>query len=334
MKHADPLIDNASATQPPASEVEGCVEVCVPASTSNLGPGFDCFGLALNLYLRVRASIAPASSVPCTVASSGEGTTASVSHDEDNLIFRAMSYAAEHEGLNLPPVRLTVHSEIPMASGLGSSAAAIVAGIALCGGLLRREIRKSTLLKYATTLEGHQDNVAAAIYGGWVTTAVRDDGGVLAIKRRWPAGIKIIVVTPHLGVDTARARAMLTSQVSRNDAVFNLQRIGLLSAALETGSYDLLWEAMQDRLHQPERKMLVPGLAEALATPRLPGLLGLALSGAGPSVLALAQNNLDEIGRQIAASFHERGLRTTVRVLETDDIGLKMKCEGKVPQES
>jgi homoserine kinase len=311
--------------EPPGSDQEGhFVEVRVPASTSNLGAGFDCFGLALKLYLRVRASIAPESAEPCVVLSLGGGTDASLPRDEDNLIFRAMSYTAEHEGLKLPPVRLTVRSEIPLASGLGSSAAAIVAGVALCGALQGQAIPKETILKYATALEGHQDNVSAAIYGTWVTTAVRDDGSVLAIKRPWPANIRIVVITPHIGVDTARARAVLSPQVTRNDAVFNLQRVGLLNAVLETGSYDLLWDAMQDRLHQPERKLLVPGLTEALATPRLPGLLGVALSGAGPSVLALAHDNFDEIGNRIAANFREHNLPTTVRVLETDEAGMQL----------
>src|SRR5438105_1275856 len=262
------------------------VEVRVPASTSNLGAGFDCFGLALRLYLTVRARIAPETSDPCRVRSTGEGRGAVLPNDGENLIFRAMCLAAEREGLSLPHVRLAVRNEIPLGRGLGSSAAAIVAGLSLSAALSGRELPDETLLRYAAELEGHADNVAASLLGGWVTTCVREDGGVLAVKRRWPQDIKLVVVSPHVSLETERARAALPREVVRADAVHNLQRAALFGAAIEERADELLWEATRDRLHQPHREHLVPGLADALSTPRRPGLLGLALSGAGPSVLA------------------------------------------------
>ena len=299
-------------------------QVRVPASTSNLGAGFDCFGLALQLYLTVRATVVPEAGVPCRVRTRGEGAKEiALPQAADNLIFSAMRFAAEREGWSLPPVRLAVHSELPLGRGLGSSAAAIIAGITLSSSVCDKELSAETVLRYALEMEGHADNVAAALYGGWVVTCVKPDGNVLAVKRRWPPDVKIIVVSPHAPIKTAEARSALPRSINLEDAVHNLQRAALFGAALEAGAYDLLWEAMQDRLHQAHRQSFVPGLAEALATPPQPGLLGLALSGAGPSIVALACDHFAEIGETIANSFHRHNMETTVRLLEVDSEGLK-----------
>ena len=319
-------VDESAAVRTRGRAVEGrgpSVEVRVPASTSNLGAGFDCFGLALRLYLRVRATVSREASGPCVVRSSGEGGGSELPRSGDNLIYRAMRFAAEREGWTLPPVRLAARNEIPLGRGLGSSAAAIVAGLALAASLCGRQLEDAALLRYATELEGHADNVAASLRGGWVTTCVRDDGAVLAVRRRWPPGVKVVVVSPEVSLETSRARAALPPTVERADAVYNLQRAALFGAALEAGDDDLVWEAMRDRLHQPHRRDLVPGLAAALDTPRQPGLVGLALSGAGPSVVALARENFGEIGEAVAKGFRGAGVAAAARVLEVDEEGLK-----------
>src|ERR1041385_6490040 len=241
-------------------------EVRVPASTSNLGPGFDCFGLALKLYLTARATAVPDATEPCTVITTGAKENEALPRNAVNLIYRAMAFAARREGLSLPPVDLRVHNDIPLASGLGSSAAAIVAGIKLGGLLAGRDIPDETIQNYATEFEGHPDN----------------------------------------------------------DAVHNLQRSALFISAIAQQRYDILWEAMRDRLHQPQRESLVPGLAEALALPRMPGLLGIALSGAGPSILALVNDNDDEIGARVASCFEARGIEATIRALEVDNEGCRV----------
>lgn len=297
------------------------VQVRVPASTSNLGSGFDCFGLALQLYLAARATVVPELAVPFRIRSRGDGSSAPLPRTAENLIFRAMRFAAEREGLRLPPVRIAVRNEIPLGRGLGSSAAAIVAGVTLCGALCGREIEDGKVLRYATEFEGHPDNVAASLHGGWVITCTKRDGGVIAVKKRWPSDLRIIIVSPHAPMETTQARAALPDVVRRADAVHNLQRAALFGAALEEHTYDLLWEAMQDRLHQSYRRMLCPGLAEALATPPLPGLVGLALSGAGPSVLALATDHFNEISDAIKAPFRRNGIETTVYVPQVDNEG-------------
>lgn len=307
---------------------ERSFSVRVPASTSNLGAGFDTFSLALQLYLTVSARVVPAANPMCRVTSSGEGSSSGLlSPSGDNLIFRAMSFAAEREGWILPPMKLDVQNELPLGSGLGSSAAAIVAGITLGSLICDRELRAETVLRYALEMEGHADNVAAAYHGGWVTSCVKPDGNVLAIKRSWPTDLKVIAVSPDALLKTAETRSALPDTLEHNDAVHNLQRVALFSAAVEEGAYDLLWEAMQDRMHQPYRQSLVPGLSEALATKRQPGLLGVALSGSGPSVIALARDHLPEVGEAIAGSFRRHGIPATVRLLEVDREGWKATVE-------
>jgi len=299
------------------------MKVRIPASTSNLGPGFDCFGLALKLYLTVEANVASEASEPCRVTTTGAKENEALPRNAVNLIYRAMSFAAHREGVSLPCVELTAHNEIPLASGLGSSAAAIVAGIKLSVLITGKSISDQSILNYATEFEGHPDNVAASIFGGFLASCIRSDGTVLSMRFDWPAQIRVIVVSPHSQLPTHVARAALPRTVTRIDAVQNLQRTALFTAALAQQRYDLLWEAMRDRLHQPYRESLVPGLAEALALPRMPGLLGIALSGAGPSIVSLVDDNDAEIGARIASCFKARNIESTTRILAVDNEGCR-----------
>ena len=299
-------------------------EVRVPASTSNLGPGFDCFGLALKLYLTARAKTMPDAAEQCTVTTTGAKENEALPRNAVNLIYRAMSFAAGREEGLLPPVELLVHNEIPLASGLGSSAAAIVAGIKLGGLITGKQISDQSIQNYATEFEGHPDNVAASLYGGFLASSVCNDGSVVSAKFSWPAEIRVVVVSPHSQLPTHVARAALPRTVSRQDAVHNLQRTALFTAALAQQRYELFWEAMHDRLHQPRRESLVPGLAEALALPRMQGLLGLALSGAGPSIVALVDDNEEAIGARIVSCFQARGIESTVRILDVDNDGCRV----------
>ena len=299
------------------------IEVRLPASTSNLGAGFDCFGLALKLYLTVRATAVPDATEPCSVVNTGAKENEALPRNATNLIYRAMTFAAQRERLTLPPVELHVHNEIPLASGLGSSAAAIVAGIKLGGLITGRDIPDPVIQNYATEFEGHPDNVAASLYGGFLASCICY-GAVCSARFVWPAHIRVLVVSPHSQLPTHVARAALPRTVSRHDAVYNLQRSALFIAAIAQERYDMLYEAMSDRLHQPHRESLVPGLHEALALPRMPGLLGIALSGAGPSILALVDDYDDEVGARIASCFERRGIEATTRVLEVDNQGCRV----------
>jgi len=299
-------------------------EVRVPASTSNLGPGFDCFGLALKLYLTVRALAVPNASEACTVTTTGARENEALPRNAANLIYRAMTFAARREGVTLPPVELKVHNEIPLASGLGSSAAAIVAGIKLCSSLTGHDMADQTVQNYAVEFEGHPDNATASLYGGFTIACLTGDRTVISAKFDWPSHIRAVVVSPHSQLPTHVARAALARTVMRGSAVHNLQRTALFTAAIAQRRYELLWEAMKDQLHQPQRESLVPGLAEALALPRMPGLLGVALSGAGPSIFALATDHTDEIGARIASCFSAHKIESTVRTLDVDNDGCRV----------
>jgi homoserine kinase len=300
-------------------------EVRVPASTANLGAGFDCFGLALQLYLTVRATVQPGADARIIVRSHGiDGSANLPTAPEENLILRAMQHAAEHESLRLPPVDLDVHNEIPIAAGLGSSAAAIVAGISLAFALSKKKLPQQTALRLAADLEKHADNVSAALLGGLVVSFVAADNKVVAVRKNWPNEIRVVVVTPKMPLETSASRAALPKTVDHPDAVHNLQRSALFVAALDAKRYDLLWDAMQDRLHQSYREVLVPGLADVLQIPRIPGLLGFALSGAGPSVVALATGHFNAIGKALVSCFAGAGRRATVRKLAVAPDGVRL----------
>ncbi|MFN2509928.1 MAG: homoserine kinase [Pyrinomonadaceae bacterium] len=299
---------------------ERSFSIRVPASTANLGAGFDCIGLALKLYLTVRARVVPGASEACHLHIVGEGAE-ELAGNEDNLLCRAIRFTAEREGMSLPPLELDVNNELPLTRGLGSSATAIVAGVTLASLVGGRELSAETMLRYAVDLEGHADNIAAAYLGGLVVSCVKPNGSVLAVKRSWPSELRVVVISPEAFLKTAVTRSVLPVDVPRKDAVFNLQRVALFGAALEAGAYHVLWDAMQDRLHQAHRQSLVPGLAEALATPRQPGLVGVALSGSGPSVVALTRDRSSEIGEAIAENFRRLDVPARVRVLEVDHDG-------------
>jgi len=296
-------------------------EVRLPGSTSNLGPGFDSFGLALKLYLTIKATARPDSAEICQVRTTGAKENAALPKNATNLIYRAMSFVAKHEQVTLPPVELDVHNDIPLASGLGSSAAAIVGGIKLITLLTDHKLSDQAIQSYATEFEGHPDNIAATLFGGFVTSCTNAAAEVHTLKFDWPAHIKVVVVSPESQLPTHVARAAIPQKFSRADAVYNLQRSALFTAAIAQGRYDLLWEAMKDRLHQPYRESLVPGLSEALALPKMTGLLGIALSGAGPSILGLVEDQADEIGKRIQDCFKKHKIRAAVRILEVENNG-------------
>jgi homoserine kinase len=300
-------------------------EVSVPASTANLGPGFDCLGLALDLHLTARATVLSAGTHHSSARTRGVAGSADLpSNPHENLILRAMAHTAKHEGLTLPPVRLAVKNDIPIAGGLGSSAAAIVAGIALGYAVAGKALTEGAALRCAAELESHVDNVGAALLGQLVVSLVRADGSVVALRKKWPAEIRIVAITPEVSLKTDSSRAALPKSVSHADAVFNEQRSALFIAALDAGRYDLLADAMQDRLHQPYRQDLIPGLAEILAAPRVPGMLAVALSGSGPTVIALATERCDEIGASIAARFQQKGLKAAIRNLAAAPHGMRL----------
>jgi homoserine kinase len=262
-------------------------DIVVSGSVSNIGPGFDALSVAVDVCLRVTLlEVAPAQAADSRAAGARMIFEGDVPATGENRLATAVEQAARHFGEPVPSFRAAVASAIPMKAGLGSSAAATIAGLRIYETLTRRRDPEA-LLQIASAIEGHPDNAAAALLGGLTLSCQCDDGRILTSVWTWPADLRIVVATPEAELETAFARKLLAPEISRTDAIFNLQRALLLVRALETGRYDHLREALRDRWHQPARERFVPGLREALALEH-PAVLGACLSGAGPSVAVLA----------------------------------------------
>ncbi len=233
-------------------------------------------------------------------------------HGGDDYIVRSLATLAAREGVELPGLELEVESDIPVQAGLGSSGAAIVAGLVLYDRLTGDAGRD--LLSDATAFEGHPDNVAAALLGGLIAACVGSEGKVVGLSSDWPDDVRFVTATPDVRVKTADARRVLPSELSLADAVFNLQRVALLLQAIRTGRLDVLSEALGDRWHQPYRAPLVPGLSEAL-TLRHPSLLGVCLSGSGPTVAALCTGETAGVEEALTGIYSRLGLACRVRTL-------------------
>ena len=284
-----------------------------------MGCAFDCAAIALNLFLRASATPIPSG---FEIAYRGPNDN-EVPRDENNLILRSMRRAAAAKHAELPSVRLDVRNDIPLGVGLGSSSAAIVAGIllgsALCGGPLPPD----QALALAAEIEGHPANVAAALHGGFaVAAAVGGATGVLVAKAGVSENLNFVAVIPEIPLPTEKARAVLPGQYSRRDVVGNLQRTALLTASFFSGG-ELSPELFADRLHQPYRSALVPGIAECLAF-RHRHLAGVFLSGAGSAVMAIARRSAAEIGKALVGEFMRRGTNARALLLKADNRGARL----------
>ena len=273
------------------------VTMRVPASSANLGPGFDALGLAVNRFLTCRFELAG----ELRITASGRDAQL-IPLDSSNLIWQT---ALEVAGAPLPPVHLHIENDIPLGKGLGSSAAALTAGVLLADQLLATNWPASQILDIAARLEGHPDNVAACVLGSIVASAT-DNGIARAVKLDLHPSFDVGLIVPDFVLPTSKARSVLPQQYSREDAVFNVQRSALLVAALVNGVTECFPAALQDRLHQPYRCCLVPGLSEILEL-RAEGLLGCVLSGAGPSVLVFYCRGFESVCQRVSDIFRTHG---------------------------
>jgi homoserine kinase len=292
------------------------VHVRVPATSANLGPGFDALGLALALYNEVTASEADTVSV----AIEGEGA-GRLSSGAENVVARAVRQAYEAAGRPFKGVALRCVNRVPTARGLGSSAAAWVGGLVAGNALLGRPLSREALLSLAARAEGHPDNVTAALMGGLTVSCALGDGRIAAVSLPVPGTVRWVVLVPEITSATAEARAVLPSTYSRADAVFNVQRVALLLAALQAGRVDLLGHALDDRIHQPYRLRLFPWMPAVVDAARAVGALGCVLSGAGPSLLAAVRDDADVVARSMEAALAAAGVRGRASALAVDTEG-------------
>lgn len=292
--------------------------VRVPASSANLGPGFDALGLALGVYLTCRFR----RSESLVIRAAGRDT-ARISTGPDNLIWRTALAVAESHHASMPPIELEIDNDIPLSRGMGSSAAALTAGVVIADQLLGLGWKPLRILDEAARLEGHPDNVAACTLGSIVASAIDSGGVARAVRIDLPQKFSVGIVVPDFELPTSHSRSVLPDCYSAADAVFNVQRAALLVAALATGSTAAFPAALEDRFHQPYRSSLVPGLEEILKL-RAPGLLGCALSGAGPSVVVFFERNHESVCDLVRQIFRLRGHESELLVANIADHGFRL----------
>lgn len=322
------------------ANVQTSITVSVPATSANLGPGYDCLGVALDLRNHVRFSrqgaiitvapgATPDTSIQTTVRLEGIDCE-KLPSDESNLIVSSAEVLFRQTGRWPEGMTVELTSAIPVGSGLGSSSSAIVAGLFGANALIGAGLDDSALLEIAVSLEGHPDNVAPAILGGLVLGIMSPDGegGVTLLTRRLPVpSLEAVVVLPTFELPTSEARAILPNEISRADAIHNASRLGLLLLALTRPELDLLPEAMDDRLHQPYRLPLIPGAEAALRAAYDAGAAGVALSGAGPSLIALAPGDSDAVAAAMSRAFEDAGLPSRSWSVAISETGVLLNSE-------
>jgi len=341
----------------------------VPATSANIGPGFDVVGLSLSLHVTLTVTISPPTSdspaSPPSLTYSGEGASEVPLSPWKNLTTRVALYVLRCHNIRSFPSNLSIHvdNEIPFGRGLGSSGAAVVSGVLLGNELGQLNLSIGRMLDFALMVERHPDNVTAAFIGGFVGSYLREldktameasqvplsevlpeyppDAGENwglnppvppigighYVRFRWSDSIKAVAIIPRFELSTAKAREVLPKQYTLTDLVFNMQRLAVLTTALGQTPPDpeLTYEAMKDRVHQPYRKPLIPGLSEVTSniTPSShPGLLGICLSGAGPTILALATGGFEAIAEDARAIFRKEGIEVDWKLLEVAGPGL------------
>lgn len=294
------------------------VKIRVPGTTANCGPGFDAVGIACTIYNDLELTLHDEGGISLAVTGEGAGF---IPADESNVVVKAIRMILNKTGHQEQGIKLTMLNNIPLARGLGSSAAAIVGGLVGANELTGRHFTKEDLLTMATTIEGHPDNVAPAIFGG-ITVSIMDNASVKYLRFLPPAAFSMIAVIPEFNLSTKAARKVLPETVPFADAVFNVSRTALLIGALCTGELKLLSHALEDRLHQPYREKLIPGMTQVLAAARQTGALGAALSGAGPCLLAFTEaGNTEMIGKAMVKAFSNYKVQARYHLLQIDQQG-------------
>ena len=272
------------------------VTVRVPATTANLGPAFDCMGMALCIWNEIDVRLGETTRPTVRITGQGEG---SLPQDASNLVYRAYSRLLQETGRSLPVPVITCRNEIPLERGLGSSAAAIVGGLVAANHLAGSPLSPQEIMPLAVELEGHPDNVAPALLGG-IRIIVPDPESLITAPVPLPSDLRVVLFIPEVSISTADARAVMPATVSLNDALFNVGRAALLVNALATGRLQDLKAATEDRLHQPHRSHLLPAMRLIIQEALKGGALGAFVSGSGSTVLALAQGHEMSVAYEMA----------------------------------
>lgn len=305
------------------------VSVKVPATTANIGPGFDCFGMALPIYntITLEETVLPGTGVDINVVSEDEAVDElSVEHlelNENSLVYKAVELLYNSIGQNPSELKITIHSNIPIARGLGSSASVIVGGLLAANELLGRPADEAALLSIATEVEGHPDNITPAIVGGFVLSSQEEDCTVVYRKLNWPEEWTITVCIPEYELPTEISRSVLPENVPLKDAIFNAKRTAMFIDAIDNKDAELMKLALQDKLHQPYRMKLIPGFDKIINNLRHEeNVLGCVLSGAGPSILVIShKNNLDKIQSIVKETWDDLNVKSVIKTMSVEPNG-------------
>lgn len=308
------------------------VSVKVPATTANIGPGFDCLGMALPIYntITIEETVLPGTGIEINViAESAAIDELSLEHiplDENSLVYKAVELLYNSIGQTPSELKINIHSNIPVARGLGSSASVIVGALIAANELLGKPADEVALLSIACEIEGHPDNITPAIVGGLVLSSQEDDGSVIYRKLNWPTEWAITVCVPDFELSTDIARSVLPKEVPMKDAIFNAQRLGMFVQAVNTKDAELMKLALKDRLHQPYRMKLVPGLDKIMDNLRhIDSVLGCVLSGAGSSILVISEkNDLDKIRGIVKDTWTDQNIKSDIKTLNIEQIGAQI----------
>ncbi len=304
------------------------ITITVPATTANLGAGFDCLGAALSLYnkftfirLDAETSTKTEETSPLEIRVTGLEADR-VTTDRSNLAYQAFCAVYQALGQPVPGVAIDLELGIPLARGLGSSATALIGGLLGANYLAGQPLSLLEIQNLAIDLEGHPDNVVPALVGGCRLSATREDGAWEICDVPWLPEIIPVVAVPNFELSTAAARAVLPNSYSRGDAIFNVAHGGLLLRGLATGKDSWLRAALQDRIHQPYRQSLIVGYQEVRKMAIDQGAYGLVISGAGPTLLALTnQDRSQAVGDAMAATWQNFGVEAEVHILKVEEKG-------------
>ena len=309
------------------------ISVKVPATSANIGPGFDCLGLALPIYntITIEETVLPGTGIEINMMSEDEDVIDEMSFDdipkdENNIVYEAVEMLYNSIGQEPSEFKINIQAQIPITRGLGSSAAVVVGGLIAANKLLGSPADETALLSIATEVEGHPDNVAPAILGGFVLSSQEDDGSIVYRKLSWPEEWDITICIPDFELSTNIARSVLPSSVPMQDAVYNAKHLAMLVQAVNTKDEKLMKTALQDKLHQPYREKLVPGMKEIMeAFKHEDGVLGCVLSGAGPTMLVISYKyDLDKIKSIVKDIWETQSIKVDVKTLKIEQKGAEI----------
>lgn len=303
------------------------VSVKVPATSANIGPGFDCLGMALPIYniVTIDETVLPGTGVEINILSDEEDVDKliidHIPKDENSVVYKAVELLYNSIGQTPSELKINIQTSIPVTRGLGSSAAVIVGALIAANKLLGNPADESALLSIATEVEGHPDNVTPAIVGGLVMSSLENDGSIIYRKLNWPSDWAITVCVPDVELATEISRSVIPKEVPLEDAVFNLKRMGMFVKAVDDEDAELMKVALTDKLHQPYREKLVPGLKElSQAFKHEDDVLGCVLSGAGSSMLIISKysaiDKVTSVTQEIMDNLNVRAMIRTVKLEE------------------